>query len=528
MILRTRIPVPCRHLRASSSIVRRLQSTNSRPPATQTDTSRHPSVFIEENYVKNTIFTVDFFRRFFKYSAVGLLTLGVTTWTAFEGAHMWVEKAELVLEDDEEVKKWEWNIEAERWSGGDRGGTDHGLGIMGRHAVRSAWMAENWGTGSSGSIIGSNAFTGRGGSGIGGLNVVEARLELAQSFIHLALQVAEKRAASGKIRPETLTELLQRHANVMERMGTRDALFEARSEFERVWAQLPGKGIGAARTALKLGDINQRIGDREDAMAWWARALQLLHEKEPRQPIEIPPKVPENVPASPLAQRTLISALVSLSAHYATSGQLRQAQAVEEASLELLRSVSQPPSIRSTSPPQALHALYILHRSALLSIHLAEVLYALKARSVRSTQWLYQAAESSERVALALTGLPQIHPDAPQSKILHPPSSETPLLSEYAKSVSMGKPAKSLLRDSRRTAAEAWSLLGLLAEGTKAPGSMERALECYERALGWAGVAADRAGGIGKAGEGTLQSEWNLLWNNYVRARNAVRKEESK
>ncbi|KAH9934742.1 aflatoxin-detoxifizyme [Fomitopsis serialis] len=78
--------------------------------------------------------------------------------------------------------------------------------------------------------------------------------------------------------------------------------------------------------------------------------------------------------------------------------------------------------------------------------------------------------------------------------------------------MSMSKPAKSLLRDSRRTAAEAWSLMGILVERTRAAGSAEKALECYERALGWAGVAADRAGGIGRAGDGTLESEWKALW----------------
>ncbi|KAJ3484009.1 hypothetical protein NLI96_g5927 [Meripilus lineatus] len=526
MILRRTLPIKWRSLR-NPRLFARLQSGQSRPPSVETETIRHPSVFIEEGYVRNTISAVDYFRRFLKYSVVGLLTVGVTTWTAFEGAHMWVENAELATDNDDEIRKWEWDIEAERWTGGPRGGTDRGLGFMGRHAVRSAWMAQHWGIGAtgSGSVIGSNAFTGRGGSGAGGLNIVETRLELAQNFIQTALQVAEKRMASGKIRPETVTELLQRHASIMERMGTRDALFEARMEFERVWSQLPGKGVDAARTALKLGDINQRIGDREDAMSWWARAFHLLHEGNDKSLPQVPPKVPEALPSSPLAQRTLISALVSLSAHYATSGQLRQAQAIEEASLELLRSVQQPPSAQSTTPPQALHALYILHRSALLSIHLAEVLYGLRSRAARSTQWLYQAAESSERVALALTGLPSVHPDAPQSKIPHPPSSEAPLLSEYAKSLSMRKPAISLLRDARRTAAEAWSLLGLLAEATEAPGSMERALECYERALGWAGVSSDRAGGIGKPGEGTLQTEWNVLWSNYVRARNSLRKE---
>ena len=70
--------------------------------------------------------------------------------------------------------------------------------------------------------------------------------------------------------------------------------------------------------------------------------------------------------------------------------------------------------------------------------------------------------------------------------------------------------------------------MGILLERTHAAGSAEKALECYERALGWAGVAADRAGGIGKASEGTLESEWKLLWANYVRVRDAVRQQEKK
>jgi len=65
--------------------------------------------------------------------------------------------------------------------------------------------------------------------------------------------------------------------------------------------------------------------------------------------------------------------------------------------------------------------------------------------------------------------------------------------------------------------------MGLLneeAEGTKP----EMALQCYERALGWAGVSADRPGGVADPGEGILEAEWKVFWANYVRARDAVRK----
>lgn len=477
--------------------------------------------------MQNTLFTVDYFRRFLLFSAIGLFTVSLTTLTAFEGAHQWVERVELAPELDEEARKWQWDLEAESWTGGERGGTDPALGYWGRHVVRGAWMALYWGTGSDTSVIGSDAFSGRGGAGAGTLNIIEARLEYTQAFLTAAMQAAEERMASGTLRPNTIGDLLTRHANVMERMGTKDALFEARAEYERVWAGQPGKGPLAAKTALKLGDINKRLGEKEDALAWWARALQLVQGKTSAEsPAE--PVIPDTPPSEPSAQRTFISTLVSLSAFYATSGQLRQAQAVEENALTLIRSIRQPESFTETSPPQALHALYILHRSSLLSIHLAEVLYALRQKPVASIEWLARAAESAERVALTLSGLPPIHPDAPQSDIPHPPASDKPLIPAYAKSVSMKRPAASLLRDSRRTAAEAWSLMGLLAEASDAPGSKEKALDCYERALGWAGVASDGPSGIGKAGEGTLESEWKILWSNYVRAREAVRGPEKK
>lgn len=483
-------------------------------------------MLVEDSVTRYTTFTLHFFYRFLKFTAVGLLAVGATTGTAFGTAHMWVEKVALAPETDEETQRWEWDVEAERPSGGTTGGTDPGLGFRGRIAVRSAWMAQNWGTGTTTSVMGSKAYSGRARSESGSLNAVPAQLEYAQDFLSIAINAALEN--SGKVRPETVTELSAWHASIMERMGTKEGVFEARSELERVWACLPGKGIDAARVASKLGDLNQRLDDPEDALAWWARSIQLVQDKARTEISPVPPVVPQVPPSSPLAQRTLASTLVSLSVFYATSGQLEKAKSVEEESLRLLRSIRQPESFDSASRPQALHALYLLHRSALLSIHLAEVEHTLKAKQDAPLQWLTRAAESSERVALALSGLPVTHPDAPESKIPHPPSSETPLLPDYVKSPSMNKPAKSLLRDSRRTAAEAWNLMGILLERTHAAGSAEKALECYERALGWAGVAADRAGGIGKASEGTLESEWKLLWANYVRVRDAVRQQEKK
>ncbi|KAJ8589721.1 hypothetical protein M405DRAFT_196804 [Rhizopogon salebrosus TDB-379] len=529
-MLRALARVPTRPLRVHAPIVprnRRLksESTSNQPTPWRKDVGVDPpSVLIEDHFTRSTLFTLDFFRRFAKFSLIGVFALGITGWTVFEGVHMWVENVELAADQDKEVYTWEWDHDA-RWSGGLLGGTDPALGFKGRHAVRSAWIAENWGTGSGASVIRSTAFSGRGPKGAGGLNIIEARLEFAQNFMAVAIRIAESKMASGQLRPQTMAELLARHASILERMGTRDALFEARVRYERVWAGLPGKGADAARIALKLGDLDHRLGDFEDALAWWSRTISLTQGTQ--QADLSAPRVTQTVPSSPFAQRTLASTLVSLSAYYSTSGHLKQAQQLQESGLSLLRSIPSPSSVSTASPPQVLHSLYLLHRSSLLSIHLAEVLYALRAAPEQSIQWLARAAESSERVALALAGLPFTHPDAPGSAIPHPPASEASLVPVFKKSNAMRRPAKSLLRDSRRTAAEAWNLMGILREGEKG-GGPERALECYERALGWAGVAADRAGGIGEAGEGTPEAEWTALWNNYVRVREAARKQAEK
>jgi len=86
----------------------------------------------------------------------------------------------------------------------------------------------------------------------------------------------------------------------------------------------------------------------------------------------------------------------------------------------------------------------------------------------------------------------------------------------------MKKPAKSLLRDARRSAAEVWNLLGMLHENKGDANSLKTALDCYERALGWAGVATNGTRGGVKTGEGILEAEWKVLWGNYCRLREAV------
>ncbi|KAG6822872.1 hypothetical protein H0H93_007284, partial [Arthromyces matolae] len=96
-------------------------------------------------------------------------------------------------------------------------------------------------------------------------------------------------------------------------------------------------------------------------------------------------------------------------------------------------------------------------------------------------------------------------------------------LASYTESRSMKKPAEALLRDARRTSAEAWNLLGILNEtqGKNLPAAMR----CYERAVQWA--SSDRISNDMKPHEGMLASEWASIWNNYSRTKRNMEKNTS-
>ena len=471
-----------------------------------TGSSQDPLNVITQNYSNPASFATEYFGRVFKYSLVGLVTLGVTLGTAFEAAHFYVENVALAVETDPDARKWEWDLQGDRWSPRGSGGTDPALGFRCRHAVRGAWMAQNWGTGSGESVMG----------GPDSSSVVDSATQSAQDFLKIAINMAMASRANGSnISEDTLRVLITRHATLLESFGHKHSLLEARSELERMWKAFPPSGVEASQVAQWLGDLNRRLGDFDDAVVWWTRAVRLAEGNEPTT--RIPLVVPTSAPSSPLAQRSLLSILISVSAFFATTGQLKEAQETETLSLDLIRSIKQPESFSSSSPGEALHALYILHRSAILSIHLAEVQHGLRSSPETSIQWLTNAAESSERVALALSEAAQraSRRETPLSTI-----ARSPLITSYSGSASMRRPASSLLRDSRRSAAEAWHLVGLLTEGSRS-GGPSKAAEYYGRALGWIGVDAE------KLDEGVLPQvgeEWIPLLKNYIRVKSAPSK----
>ncbi|KAG6843241.1 hypothetical protein H0H93_001763, partial [Arthromyces matolae] len=199
------------------------------------------------------------------------------------------------------------------------------------------------------------------------------------------------------------------------------------------------------------------------------------------------------------------------------SGELPAAQALEETALMLFRPIF-PPSSLTLTPSHTLHDLYLLHRSSLLTIHLGEVLSARKKPLALSIECLTSAAESSQKVAHTLAGTLSLGNPGASS-----PIKDVSPLASYTESRSMKKPAEALLRDARRTSAEAWNLLGILNEtqGKNLPAAMR----CYERAVQWA--SSDRISNDMKPHEGMLASEWASIWNNYSRTKRNMEKNTS-
>lgn len=513
-----RIPVR-QGLRSRSTIFTRA----SRPHSTKTSHSAwqqaltpKSTVLVQENFPKHFVFALDVGRRFIKFSVIGLTILAISVGGAFEGAHIWAEKEGLAPESDEEVKRWQWESDADKWTGDPaNGGTDPGLGFKARHLVRAAWMAYTWGIGHTTTAIGSRDQRGSGLVGPAGIKVINPQLQLTEDFLRVAIRLAE--SSSDKLNPRTLPQLFILHGTILEKLGD-DFLPEAKSELERAWAGLDANGLDSARVALKLGDIDSRLGLGGQALDWWTRALQLIGDKQSQKALNFDELVPDRPPSSPLAQRLLSSTFVSLSAFYAKSGQYSKAESLEEGALALLRAIRPPDSLATASPPQALHALFILQRSSILSIHLAEVLYAQRRPAITSVQWLTFAAESSERVARALTGLPLVKSQEFHSKNTLPHPLERRLLTSFCSSRSMKGVAEGLLRDARRTAAEAWNLMGVLHEAKEGPRS-KSALECFERAVEWAGSPSPNSEGGREAAEGIPDVDWKVFWGNYQRAK---------
>ncbi|CAA7271706.1 unnamed protein product [Cyclocybe aegerita] len=472
-------------------------TTRYAPPATEAIPARPP----------DSAFFV-FLKQYLKYTLTGIVVCVATAGTIWEGTHLLAEHVAMAPEIDSEINKWEWDVLENDWTGDPLvGGTDPSLGFWARHFVRAAWMF-HYEERTPKNIVGTADPS---KTNQEPLHRSDERLNKVENNLRDTIQRIEASPPSS-IRPHTLPTLLLRHAEVLEHFGTQ-SLQTAIDEYERAWSSFTDP-VHKAYIAWKLGNANSRLDRDFAAREWWSRSVQLCQSSDLGHHSAIP--------KSPLAQRILFSTLVSQSAHLARSGKLQEAQGLEESTLALLRSIQSPATIASATPPESLHFLYLLQRSSLLSIHLAEVLHAQNRPTYTSVQWLTSAAESSERVARALT-IPQLHlTDSDQLR------NTEKLLPSYSSSKSMNVAASELLKDARRTAADAWNLMGILhetQEGTKS----RSALNCFEHAVRWAstGNKNDNKANASPA-DYILESDWNIYWDNYERVKSTLEKSDQK
>ncbi|OCF33575.1 hypothetical protein I316_04648 [Kwoniella heveanensis BCC8398] len=326
--LRTAIAIP---RTISSAAVPRISSSSLRHYSQITQRSGptsqlgHPS---ENEYSNSAIYAFSYLSRIIRYLLYGVLALGGVSIVTFEGLHLYVEKVCMAAPSrggSDIDDPYGWIAENQGWTGGVKGGTDPRLGQKARHALRGAWICQQWGAGGSASSM-MGKSTGRsfhpdfvaargmisqdggsartGASGAVERRTVDRGYELADEYVDLAIREARKK---GLVFPPTLsgmrpagppsTETPSSHgvpqgdpavldlfllkAGILERINTPDALLHAKDLYETVLSSLVhakdeqhvGSQSRVMRLAGKVGDLSARTGASSEAMSWWAWGL---------------------------------------------------------------------------------------------------------------------------------------------------------------------------------------------------------------------------------------------------------------
>lgn len=550
------------HAKASSS---QNDTDNKHNAASAPDLSK-VDLSPQSTFATPTVASLALLPRMVKYSLSALAAIFGISMLALEGTHLYVEHVALAPAPSRSEDAFGWSLEYERWTGSpEKGGTDPALGWKARHALRAAWVALHWGTGMN--VLRSNSLAYAQQAADQG--AVEASLEYAREFLTLALTLARAREEAGKVlRKESKREILARHAEVLERIGSVAALWDARAEYEKIWEWLAAEaGVSddeKARLASKLGDVNARLGDGEEAQTWWTKCL--ANSSSPASE-----SLPTTLPTSPYPQRTLAATLASVSAHRARSGELAKAQQVQDLGIALLSSPAHSSEAEAqasnTSASAQLHSFFISQRAALLALHRAQVLHALRHNTSTSEpnaetlEALEHSARASENVVHGLCSR-----SASSTLASDTIANGGQLASRFLRDKTLEKPAGSLLRDARRTAIGAWvmaageyeraspkvltsptkqsqevkkklwipftstSTIDLPDATSKAIENKKAALACYERALALAGLSPAMleasssdvsSSSVGKRLQ-MLGAEYTALVGGYARVRDAV------
>ncbi|WFD33988.1 hypothetical protein MCUN1_000816 [Malassezia cuniculi] len=307
--------------------------------------------------------------------AVAAITFGV-----WEGTHQYVEYSAMrkaartpAGTDDE----YGWVTQASLDLLGSSGnGTDARLGIFGRHLVRSAWIAENWG----GGVTPSALF----GRDTVDQDVSNHGLVLAENFLTSALSIAESRNISvpesididesTAIDP-TAVQLEAWHAAVCERLATRTSLSKAVSLYEKLYdAAIKVRSMShAAAFATRLGSVHALLGHKDASDSWINRAIYASGTEAVNVILK-----KGILSEAPLATRSLISTLETQARIQAISATSRsELESALNASVNTAR-IAHNQEVASTSDSSRLHNIWMQQEEALLSVYIGETLYALQ------------------------------------------------------------------------------------------------------------------------------------------------------
>ncbi|WWC95433.1 hypothetical protein V866_002296 [Kwoniella sp. B9012] len=555
-------------IRLYSQIIRRGPSS---PPGYPSDTE----------YSDSTVYAFSYISRVVRYILYGILTLGGVSLAGFEGLHLYVEKVALAAPSrDGFDDPYGWIGENVGWTGGLKGGTDPRLGQKARHALRGAWICQEWGAGgsasstlssrnaSSGSFhpdyVAVKGMIGNTSSSTEGRQTVDRGYELAEEFINLAINEARKR---GLVFPPNLSssssisnlppkdhenthgvpqgdpavlDLLLLKAGILERINTPDSLLHAKDLYQQVLNSMNHaqdeqhlhNQPRIMRLAGKIGDLSARTGNSNNALEWWSWGLGkagIQMDKGNTKMSEVVKEVKKEgrswfgfggqskTPEESTSTSTSISTDVQ-------SPDL--SPAILRASISLLASASA--HLATTSSLNSASSL----QSQALSLIPPTISPATASSpdSALHSTWLQQRVALLKLYQASIFHAQNTKSTSPKPLELVTESSE---ISEQVistlptipigKSSSLVGPAKLLRRDALLTGAEASYTRGVFLERSL-PSSpegkinrLEQASECFERAMALNVLES----GVEKKGEDELGQgeDWNKYWRGYVRVK---------
>ena len=487
------------------------------------------------------------FRLFVKYCAYGFTILGVFTMSFFEGMHYYVEWYKLPQSSSDTDDEYGWEDEMISWTGGSKGGSSPRLGVSGRHAVRAAWMAQEWGfEGGRQESVADQAFFEPDSMLLKRLKRSEQRPRergfqvdkgylYADQYIEQALNVARNKgmefppelsitrppgpspALSAPQRSPSSTvlsseshadplvvDLLLLRANNYEKISRPAALVSAKEIYERALNTMssdgsPRQNADVMRLAKKVGDLCERIGAGDEALLWYDWGLhrigvdlqQLSTKRSSWLGDDTSTLSASSLTSSPVLLRATLSLLSAASTHYATHSRLDEAWNVQNTSLSLFpdRQPLLPLSPSEENASAALHSTWLRNRHTMFNLHQASVAHALK----KNKEAMDLADRASTRADRDLTLI-------------------DPIPSVYASSTisSLYQPSQQLHRDALLLAAEASFIRGRFLEQQKRP-DLALIAGCFERAADLSGQES------GKTEETAMGKDWHRYWRNYVR-----------